>query len=89
MLALEDDKPEQVVNELDAAYEAIPESERQTWYKRANRALEKAGMPEWMRITPTVKEMTLRLWVGSTVPGLASGLDELDNVVNSESCGGC
>jgi hypothetical protein len=61
------------VNELDAAYEAIPEAERQTWYERADQALEAAGMPEWMRITPTVKEMALRLWVGATIPGVATG----------------
>jgi hypothetical protein len=40
---------EKPVNELDAAYEAIPAAERQTWYERADRALEAAGMPEWMR----------------------------------------
>ena len=64
---------EKPVNELDAAYEAIPEAERQTWYERADQALEAAGMPEWMRITPTVKEMALRLWVGTTIPGVATG----------------
>ncbi len=62
-----------IINELDVAYEAIPEGERQTWYERADRALEAAGMPEWMRITPTVKEMALRLWVGETIPAFASG----------------
>jgi hypothetical protein len=61
------------VNELDVAYEAIPEAERQTWYERADQALEAAGMPEWMRIMPTVKEMAFRLWVGSTIPGVATG----------------
>ena len=61
------------INELDVAYETIPEAERQTWYERADRALDAAGMPEWMRITPTVKEMALRLWVGSTIPGAATG----------------
>ncbi|ETX03706.1 MAG: hypothetical protein ETSY1_46395 (plasmid) [Candidatus Entotheonella factor] len=63
----------EAVNELDVAYETIPEGERQTWYERADRTLEAAGMPEWMRITPTVKEMALRLWVGETIPGLATG----------------
>ena len=63
----------EVVNELDAAYEAIPEAERETWLERARRALEAAGMPEWMRIVPTVKEMALRLWVGSTIPEVATG----------------
>ena len=61
------------VNDLDVAYEAIPEAERQTWYERADQALEATGMPEWMRITPTVKEMALRMWVGSTIPGVATG----------------
>jgi len=61
------------VNELDVAYEAIPEAERETWYERADRALEAAGMPEWMRITPTVKEMALRMWVGATIPGVTTG----------------
>jgi hypothetical protein len=61
------------VNELDVAYEAIPETERQTWYERADRALTAAGLPEWMRIAPTVKEMALRMWVGSTIPGMATG----------------
>ncbi len=71
---LEDYKPEEeVVNELDVAYEAIPEGERGAWYERADQALEIAGMPEWMRISPTVKEMALRLWIGSTIPPLASG----------------
>ena len=65
--------PLKPVNELDAAYEAIPETERQTWYERADQALEAIGMPEWMRIAPTVKEMALRLWVGATIPGLATG----------------
>ncbi len=49
-----------VVNELDAAYEAIPEAERGAWCERADRALEAAGMPEWMRITPTDGEATAR-----------------------------
>jgi hypothetical protein len=65
--------PLKPVNELDAAYEAIPETERQTWYERADQALEAIGTPEWMRIAPTVKEMALRLWVGATIPGLATG----------------
>jgi len=64
---------EKPINELDVAYEAIPEPERQTWYERADRALEAAGMPEWMRIAPTVKEAALRLWVGTTIPGVATG----------------
>ncbi len=55
------------------AYEAIPETERQSWYERADRALEATGVPEWMRITAVVKEMALTLWVGSTIPALASG----------------
>ncbi len=62
-----------VVNELDVAYEAIPEAERESWYEKADQALENAGMPEWMRITPTVKEMALRLWVATTIPGWATG----------------
>ncbi|WP_218673687.1 hypothetical protein, partial [Candidatus Entotheonella palauensis] len=64
---------EKLVNELDAAYAEIPEAERQTWYQRADQALEAAGMPEWMRITPTVKEMALRMWVATTIPAFASG----------------
>ncbi|ETW95412.1 MAG: hypothetical protein ETSY1_30760 [Candidatus Entotheonella factor] len=64
---------EAVVNELDMAYEAIPEAERGTWYERADRALEAAGMAEWMRITAVVKEAALKLWVGSTIPAFASG----------------
>ncbi len=64
---------ENPVNELDAAYEAIPEAERGAWYERADETLEVAGMPEWMRIAPTVREMALRLWVGETIPALASG----------------
>jgi hypothetical protein len=63
----------QPVNEIDVAYEAIPEAERQTWYERADQALEAAGMPEWMHITPTVKEMAFRMWMGSTIPGVATG----------------
>ncbi len=63
----------EVVNELDVAYEAIPASERQVWYQRADRALEAAGVAEWMRITAVVKEAALRLWVGTTIPALASG----------------
>ncbi|PON11334.1 hypothetical protein C2W62_45390 [Candidatus Entotheonella serta] len=64
---------EKPVNELDAAYEAIPETERGAWYEQADRALEAAGMPGRMRIAPTVKEAALRMWVGSTIPGLAPG----------------
>ncbi|ETW93839.1 MAG: hypothetical protein ETSY1_37460 [Candidatus Entotheonella factor] len=64
---------EQAINELDAAYEAIPEAERETWLERAEQALADLGMPEWMRIVPTVKEMALTLWVGQTIPGLAPG----------------
>jgi hypothetical protein len=73
--ALEDHKSAEprVVNDLDVAYADIPEAERDTWYERADRVLATAGMPEWMRITPTVKEMALRLWVGATIPGLAIG----------------
>jgi hypothetical protein len=66
-------REEKPVNELDVAYEAIPEAERHTWYERADRALEAAGLPQWMRITPTVKEMALRLWVGTTIPGVQTG----------------
>ena len=55
------------MNELEVAYEAIPESLRETWYKRADRALEAAGMPSWLRIMPTVRETAVRLWVGETV----------------------
>jgi hypothetical protein len=66
-----------VVNDLDVAYAEIPEAERTTWYERADRALEAAGMPEWMRITPTVKEMALRMWVGTTIPGTATGEQQL------------
>jgi hypothetical protein len=64
---------EKPIHELDVAYAEIPEAERATWYERADQALEAAGMPEWMRITPTVKEMALRLWVGTTIPELANG----------------
>ncbi len=59
--------------DLDEAYAAIPEADREAWYERADRALESAGMPDWVRIAPTVKEMAVRLWVGSTIPALASG----------------
>ena len=58
----------EAVNDLDAAYEAIPEGERETWYERAER-----GVPEWMRITAVVREMALTLWVGETIPVLAPG----------------
>jgi hypothetical protein len=64
---------EKPINELDVAYEAIPKAERETWYERADRVLEATGMPEWMRIAPTVKEMALRLWVGTMIPGVANG----------------
>jgi hypothetical protein len=62
-----------VVNDLDVAYADIPEAERDPWYDRADRALAAAGMPEWMRITPTVKEMAVRMWLGATIPGVATG----------------
>jgi hypothetical protein len=73
--ALEDYKPAapRGVNDLDAAYAEIPVAERDAWYERADRALEAAGMPDWMRIAPTVKEAALRLWVGTTIPGVAEG----------------
>ncbi len=64
---------EKPVNELDAAYAEIPEAERETWYERAERALAETGMPEWMRIVPTVKEAAWRLWAGTSLPGLAPG----------------
>lgn len=32
-----------------------------------------AGLAEWTRITAVVKEAALKLWVGQTIPGLASG----------------
>jgi hypothetical protein len=57
------------VNELDVAYTAIPEAERQTWYERADQALAAAGMPEWMRITPTVKATAVRIWLGEVTSG--------------------
>lgn len=66
--SLRDEKPEEKpVNDLDAAYTAIPEVEREAWYERADRALEAAGMPSWMRIAPTVREAALRMWVGEGV----------------------
>ncbi|MCA8837596.1 MAG: hypothetical protein K8963_07070, partial [Proteobacteria bacterium] len=58
--------PAEEASDLDAAYAAIPEAERETWCERADRALEAAGMPDWLRIAPTVREMALRLWVGDT-----------------------
>lgn len=64
---------ESVVNELDVAYEAIPEPERETWLEKARRALTAEGWPEFALIKPTLMEHALRLWVGSTVPGFASG----------------
>jgi hypothetical protein len=69
--ALENHKPAEppVVNDLDVAYAEIPEAERDTWYKRADRALAAAGMPEWMRITPTVKAAAVRMWLGETTSG--------------------
>lgn len=73
--ALEDHKPAEprVVNDLDAAYADIPEAERDTWYERADRALEAAGMPEWMRITPTVKAEAVRMWCGELALTPATG----------------
>jgi hypothetical protein len=64
--ALEDNKPgtSLVVNDLDVAYVQIPEAEREWWCERADRALEAAGMPDWMRITPTVKAAAVRMWCG-------------------------
>jgi len=69
---LEDYKPEAqpVVNDLDTAYAEIPEAERDTWYERADRALEAAGMPEWMRITPTVKAAAVRMWSDKGISGM-------------------
>lgn len=34
------------------------------------RALEVAGVPEWMRILAVVKEMALHMWVGGPSPSL-------------------
>ena len=61
------------VNELDAAYAAIPAAERDAWYERADRALAAAGMPGWMRITPTVRAAAVRMWQGELIPSLATG----------------
>jgi len=73
--ALEDHKPVEprVVNDLDVAYAEIPEAERATWYERADRALAAAGMPEWMRIAPTVKAAAVRMWLAELVPMQATG----------------
>ena len=70
--ALEDHKPTEphVVNDLDAAYADIPEAERDTWYERADQALAAAGMPEWMRITPTVKAEAVRMWLDEGASGV-------------------
>lgn len=65
--------PRPPANELDAAYAEIPAAERETWYEQADRVLAAAGMPDWLRIAPMVKEAALRLWVGATIPALASG----------------
>jgi hypothetical protein len=73
--ALEDHKPAEprVVNDLDVAYADIPEAERDTWYERADRALAATGLPEWMRITPTVKAAAVRMWLGEITPARAMG----------------
>ena len=70
--ALEDHKPVEphVVNDLDVAYADIPEAERETWYERADRALAGAGMPDWMRIAPTVKAAAVRMWLDEDAPGV-------------------
>ena len=70
--ALEDHKPTEprVVDDLDAAYADIPEAERDTWYERADQALAAAGMPEWMRITPTVKAEAVRMWLDEGASGV-------------------
>jgi len=51
------------------AYAEIPEAEREWWYERADRALAAAGMPDWMRITPTVKAAAVRMWLGESTSG--------------------
>jgi hypothetical protein len=73
--ALEDHQPVEplVVNDLDVAYADIPEAERDAWYERADRALAAAGMPEWMRIAPTVKAAAVRMWWGLEPVTIASG----------------
>jgi hypothetical protein len=69
--ALEDHKSAEppVVNDLDAAYAEIPEAERDAWYERADRELAAAGMPDWMRIAPTVKAAAVRMWLGEITSG--------------------
>jgi hypothetical protein len=69
--ALEYHKPTEpcVVDDLDASYAEIPEAERETWYERADQALAAAGMPDWMRIAPTVKAAAVRMWLGETMSG--------------------
>jgi hypothetical protein len=69
--ALEDHKLEEppVVNDLDVAYAEIPEAERDAWYERAERVLAAAGMPDWMRIAPTVKAAAVRMWLGEITSG--------------------
>ena len=47
------------------------QSERESWYERAERALAETGMPERMWITAVVREMALRLWVGGALPEAA------------------
>ena len=77
---LENHNPEEphVVNDLDMAYADIPEAERDTWYERADRALAAAGMPEWLRITPTVKAAAVRMWLdeGASGVGLKVGFTD-------------
>ncbi|PON17872.1 hypothetical protein C2W62_10965 [Candidatus Entotheonella serta] len=64
---------EQPVNELDAAYEAIPEAERPQLEAQAQERLIADGVPGFMRIVPPIRDVMVRLWRGELVPVAASG----------------
>ena len=55
------------MNEVEVAYSAIPEAEREGWYKRAARAMAESGVPIWLRIKPMIQEAAVRMWLGETV----------------------
>lgn len=52
------------VNELDAAYQQIPEGVRPKLEAAAHERLSAEGVPGFLRIVPTIRDVMVRLWLG-------------------------
>ena len=52
------------VSELDVAYEAIPAAVRPDLEAAAHEQLSAAGVPGFLHIVPTIRDVMVRLWLG-------------------------